>query len=105
MKARKVLLTPRAESQLDALPKPAARRVVEALRILAGAPRSGLPYPTDSPFRGLYYKTIVVRARRWSYRLTYEIGDGDGAIFVHYLYPSSYPPAHPDFGRPRTKEG
>jgi hypothetical protein len=23
---------------------------------------------------------------------------------VHYLYPSSYPPTHPDFGRPRSEE-
>jgi mRNA-degrading endonuclease RelE of RelBE toxin-antitoxin system len=103
LKALQVLLTPRAASQLDALPRPAARRVVEALRILAGAPRSGLPYPTDSPFRGLFYKNVVVRARRWSYRLTYQL-DGDSAIWVHYLYPSSYPPTHPDFGRPRSGE-
>jgi mRNA-degrading endonuclease RelE of RelBE toxin-antitoxin system len=104
LNALKVLLTPRAESQLAALPQPAARRVVEALRILAGAPRSGQPYPADSPFRGLLYKNVVVRARRWSYRLTYEHDEGAGAIYVHYLYPSSYPPTHPDFGRPRPEE-
>jgi mRNA-degrading endonuclease RelE of RelBE toxin-antitoxin system len=100
----KVLLTPRAESQLAALPPPAARRVVEALRILAGAPHSGQPYPADSPFRGLRYKNIVVRARRWSYRLTYEIDEDGGALWVHYLYPSAYPPTHPDFGRPRRED-
>lgn len=101
----KVILTPRAESQLAALPPPAEKRVVEALRILAGAPRSGQPYPEDSPFRGMRYKNIVVRARRWSYRLTYELADEDAAIWVHYLYPSSYPPTHPDFGRRRSEDG
>ncbi|MBI2893579.1 MAG: hypothetical protein HYY06_08495 [Deltaproteobacteria bacterium] len=69
----KVLLTPRAESQLLALPEPAARKVVRALRALQGAPRSGCPYPDDSPFRGAFYKVVVVKARRWSYRITYDI--------------------------------
>jgi len=101
----KVLLTPRAESQLAALPGPAARRVVEPLRILAGAPRGGQPYPADSPFRGLLYKNVVVRAHRWSYRVTYEPGDDDGTLWVHHLYPSSYPPTHPDSGRRRSEEG
>lgn len=100
----KVLLTPRAESQLGALPDLAAKRVVVALRILGGAPRSGQPYPTDSPLRGLFYKNVVVRARRWTYRLTYELDEDNDAIWVHYLYPSSYPPTHPDFGRPRSEE-
>ncbi len=104
MEPLKVLLTPRAESQLDALPEPAARRVVEALRVLAGAPRSGQPYPHDSPFRGLFYKNVVVRARRWTYRLTYEIDAAGDALWVHYLYPSSYPPTHPDFGRRRPED-
>jgi mRNA-degrading endonuclease RelE of RelBE toxin-antitoxin system len=104
LKALKVLLTRRAESQLDALPRPAARRVVNALRILAGAPHSGRPYPHDSPFSGLFYKNVVVRARRWSYRVTYEIDDDGGVLWVHYLYPSSYPPTHPDFGRRRPDE-
>ncbi len=89
MKARRVLLTPRVESQLDALPDPAARKAVSALRILASVPHSGLPYPEQSPFRGLFYKTIVVKARRWSYRVTYGIEED--AIEVHYLYPATHP--------------
>ena len=81
----RVVLTPVAEGQLAALPAPAARRVVEALRSLQAAPSSGQPYPEDSPFRGDYYKTVVVRARRWAYlRLstTYQAGMADafGAV-------------------------
>jgi mRNA-degrading endonuclease RelE of RelBE toxin-antitoxin system len=98
----KVLLTPRAESQLVELPAPAARRVASALRILEGAPRSGRPYPDDSPFRGLLYKTVVVKARRWSYRLTYGIA-GD-AVWIYFLYPSWYPPTHPGIAGGRTDE-
>jgi mRNA-degrading endonuclease RelE of RelBE toxin-antitoxin system len=93
----KVLLTSRAESQLAELPAPAARRVVSALRILEGAPRSGRPYPEDSPFRGLFYKTVVVKARRWSYRVTYGI-EGD-AVWIYYFYPSWYPATHPGLAR------
>jgi len=98
----KVLLTPRAESQLAELPVPAARRVVSALRILEGAPRSGRPYPEDSPFRGLFYKTVVVKARRWSYRVTYGI-EGD-AVWIYYLYPSWYPATHPGLAGRRPDE-
>jgi hypothetical protein len=36
----------------------------------------------------------VVRARRWRYRITYEIR-GDQLV-VFYLYPSWYPTTHPD---------
>ena len=89
----KVLLTPRAESQLVALPERAARRVVRALRALQAAPRSGRPYPDDSPFRGSFYKVVVVRARRWSYRITYDVRED--VVWVRYLYPSWYPLTHP----------
>jgi len=86
-----------AEEQLAALPAPAARRVVEALRLLQLAPRSGQPYPDDSPFRGDHHKTVVVRARRWAYRITYTLRGG--VIWVRYLYPSWYPLTHPGLAR------
>ena len=89
-----VRLTPKAEIQLRALPVPAAKRVVRALRVLAAAPNSGRPYPSDSPFQGSFYKNVVVRSRRWSYRITYDLRDGD--LWVRYLYPSWYPLTHPD---------
>lgn len=95
----KVLLTPRAEAQLAELPAPAARRVASALRILETAPRSGRPYPEDSPFGGLFYKTVVVRARRWSYRVTYGIERN--VVWIYYFYPSWYPATHPDLARRR----
>jgi hypothetical protein len=94
----KVLLTRLAESQLGALPLPAARRVVEALRLLEAAPRSGLPYPDDSPFRGARYKTVVVRARRWSYRITYTLPDD--ALWILHISPSWYPLTHPGLAGP-----
>jgi hypothetical protein len=63
------------------------------LRLLGAAPRSGCPYPDDSPFRGSFYKNVVIRARRWSYRITYDVvGD---EVWVRYLYPSWYPMTHP----------
>lgn len=102
MKALKVLLTPRAESQLAALPAPAARKVVSSLRALGTSPSSGRPYPDDSPFRGLFYKTVVVKARRWSYRLTYAVIDD--AIWIYYLYPSWYPATHPDLAAGPLRE-
>ena len=98
----KVRLNPRAERQLAALPKPAARRVVSALRLLQAAPKLGRPYPEDSEFRGLFYKLVVVRARRWSYRVTYALEPDE--LVVLYLYPSWYPPTHLDRGRPPDDE-
>jgi hypothetical protein len=89
----RVVLTPFVESQLAALPAPAARRVVEALRLLQLAPRSGQRYPEDSPFRGDYYKTVVVRARRWAYRITCSVRNNE--IWIRYAYPSWYPLTHP----------
>jgi len=89
----RVVLTRTAEAQLAALPVPAAAKVVRALRLLEAAPRSGQPYPDDSPFRGSYHKIVVVRARRWTYRITYTLRGG--AIWVRYLYPSWYPLTHP----------
>ena len=93
----RVVLTPLAERQLAALPVPAGARVVKALRLLQAAPRSGQPYPDDSPFRGAYYKTVVVRARRWAYRITYTLRND--AIWVRYLYPAWYPLTHPGLAR------
>ena len=90
----KILLTPRADGQLRALPAPAARKVVKALRLLQRFPRSGQGYPDDSPFSGSHYKVVVVRARRWAYRVTYDLR-GD-TLWVRYLYPSWYPLTHPD---------
>lgn len=89
----RVVLTPVAEDQLAVLPAPAARRVVEALRLLQSAPRSGQRYPEDSPFRGDYYKTAVVRARRWAYRITYTVRGNE--LWIRYVYPSWYPLTHP----------
>lgn len=63
------------------------------LRLLQTAPRSGQPYPDDSPFAGAYYKTAVVRARRWAYRITCTLRDD--VLWVRYLYPSWYPLTHP----------
>jgi len=64
------------------------------LRLLQVAPRSGVPYPADSPFGGAFYKLVVVQARRWSYRITYEVR-GD-VLWVRYVYPSWHPATHPD---------
>ena len=89
----RVVLTPLAEQQLAALPAPAAARVVKALRLLQNAPRSGQPYPADSPFRGSYHKTVVVRTRRWAYRITYTLRDD--VVWIRYLYPAWYPLTHP----------
>jgi hypothetical protein len=90
----RVRLTARAVSQLAALPVPAGEKVARALRILEAAPLSGLRYPEDSPFHGSRYKTVVVRRRRWTYRITYTI-KGD-VLWVRYFYPSWYPMTHPD---------
>ena len=93
----RVVLAPIAEAQLLELPGPAVARVVKALRLLETAPHSGRPYPDDSPFRGSYYKTVVVRARRWAYRITYTLRDD--AVWVRFLYPSWYPLTHPGLAR------
>jgi hypothetical protein len=93
----RVVLTALAESQLAELPAPAAAKVVRALRVLQAAPHSGQPYPDDSPFHGSYHKTVVVRAQRWAYRITYSLRDD--AIWIRYLYPSWYPLTHPGLAR------
>jgi hypothetical protein len=62
------------------------------------APHSGLAYPADSPFRGARYKTVVVRARRWSYRITYTLQRDE--LWVRYLFPSWYPLTHPGLAGP-----
>ena len=86
----KVILAPLAERQLAALPAPAAERAVKALRILQAAPLSGPAYPDDSPFRGARYKVVVVRARRWTYRITYTI-DNYGEEFARRSQPYTGP--------------
>jgi hypothetical protein len=58
-------------------------------------PQSGRPYPDDSPYRGLFYKTVVIRSRRWAYRITYEIVEARSEVWVRYVYPSWYPATHP----------
>jgi hypothetical protein len=40
---------------------------------------------------------VVVRAKRWAYRITYTLR-GD-MRWVRYLYPSWYPLTHPDLAR------
>ena len=75
--------------------------MVSVLRLLQATPGLGRPYPNDSEFRGLFYKVVVVRARRWSYRVTYEIRADE--LVVMYLYPSWYPVTHLDLAR--TPEG
>jgi hypothetical protein len=89
----KVILAPLAGRQLANLPVPAAERVVRALRLLQAAPLSGLAYPDDSPLRGSRYKTVVARARRWSYRITYTLHRQE--LWVRSLNPSWYPLTHP----------
>jgi hypothetical protein len=42
----------------------------------------------------MLYAIVVLRARRWTYRLTYEIRGEE--VQVLYLYPSWYPLTHPD---------
>jgi hypothetical protein len=40
---------------------------------------------------------VVVRARRWAYRITYTLRND--AIWVRYLYPAWYPLTHPGLAR------
>jgi mRNA-degrading endonuclease RelE of RelBE toxin-antitoxin system len=94
----KVILAPLAERQLADLPVLAAERIVKALRLLQAAPLSGPPYPDDSPLRGARYKTVVVRARRWSYRITYTLRRRE--LWVRSLHPSWYPLTHPGLAGP-----
>ena len=44
----------------------------------------------------------MVRARRWTYRITYEIRASEVVIF--YVYPSWYPATHPDLARELPRE-
>jgi hypothetical protein len=37
---------------------------------------------------------VIVQARRWSYRITYEVR-GE-VLWIRYLYPSWHPATHPD---------
>jgi mRNA-degrading endonuclease RelE of RelBE toxin-antitoxin system len=87
-----IYLTPRAEAQLRELPERAARKIARSLRLLESVPNSGRPYPRDSPFAGSFYKNVVVRSRRWVYRVTYDVVGDD--VWVRYLHPSWYPMAH-----------
>jgi hypothetical protein len=98
----KVVLTRDAENQLAALPVPAARRLVETLRLLQVAPRSGMPYPEGSSLQGAWYKTVIVRARRWSYRITYLLERR--VLWVLYISPSWYPLTHPGLASPTSPD-
>jgi len=40
---------------------------------------------------------VVVRARRWAYRITYTLRED--TVWVRYLYPSWYPLTHPGLAR------
>jgi hypothetical protein len=84
-----VLLRTAAEAQLSALPEPASRKVRRALRVLAAVPHSGRPFPDDSPYAGLMWKTVRVR-RGWSYRIVYGIGHR--RIQVHFIVPTWFVP-------------
>jgi hypothetical protein len=42
----------------------------------------------------LFYKSVVVRPRRWSYRVTYEIRTDE--LVMLYLYQGAYPVTHLD---------
>jgi hypothetical protein len=66
----KVRLTPHAEHQLAALPEPAASR------------RFGV--------RGWFDKSVMVRPRHWSYRISYEPRQDD--LVVLYLDQSESSP-------------
>jgi mRNA-degrading endonuclease RelE of RelBE toxin-antitoxin system len=94
----RVFLAPLARRQLAALPAAGAERVVKALRLLQAAPFRRPAYPDDSPFRGDRYKTVVVRARRWTYRITYTLRRDK--LWVRYIYPSWYPLTHPGLSEP-----
>ena len=80
-----VLLSRRAEEQLRALPAPAAKKVVRALRVLAAVPHSGRRESDVSHYRGLMSKVVRIR-RDWSYRVIYEIRER--WIMVHHIAPS-----------------
>jgi mRNA-degrading endonuclease RelE of RelBE toxin-antitoxin system len=90
----KIRLTPRAESQLSELPAPAARRVVRALRALEAAPHSVIAYPAHGELRDLFYKPVVVHARRWSYRITYESRGNE--IWILLIHAPWYAPSLAD---------
>jgi len=36
---------------------------------------------------------VVVRTRRWAYRITYTLRDD--VVWIRYLYPAWYPLTHP----------
>jgi len=90
-----VLLRDAAAAQLRALAAPASRKVHRALRVLAVVPHSGRPFPDDSPYAGLMFKTVRIR-RSWSYRVVYEIGHR--WIKVHFIAPTWFIPSSIDNG-------
>jgi hypothetical protein len=50
--------------------------------VLIVVPGSGRPLE----IAGIFEKVVVVRPRRWSYRLVYEVCDRD--LILHYIDPS-----------------
>ena len=88
----RIRLTVAAEAQLKALPATAARRVLVALRVLGSVPSSGRRFPPDSPFAGSFYKTVVVRVRRWTYRVIYDVDPT--TVWIRFIVPSSFPLTH-----------
>ena len=71
-----------ARKQLAELPDVAARRIVEGLRVLAAVPHSGIGLEID----GFYEKVVIIKRRRWSYRLVYELCGND--LILHYIDPA-----------------
>lgn len=61
--------------------RPRRTKVVDALRVLAHAPHSGIALEIAD----FYMKVVIVRPRRWSYRLVYEICDRD--LVLHDVDP------------------
>ena len=89
----KIELTDDAVRQLSEAPAVAAKKLLNALRVLAVVPQSGRRFPDESPFPGSFYKTVVIRPRRWSYRVIYEVvGD---VLWVRFIFASSDTQAPP----------
>ena len=70
MRRLKVVVSPLASEQLEALPEAAQRKVAHALRVLAHVPLSGrqLPFTYET-----YTKLVVLRRGRWTIRIVYRI--------------------------------
>lgn len=81
----RVVLSPLARRQLNELPPRAQRSVLGALSLLAGVPRSGIRFMHALP-REAYSKVVLVKRRRWSYRVLHELVGNK--LIVVYIDPS-----------------